>query len=192
MRAVPDFIDRLTARDESAYEELVRAHGPRMLAVASRYLPCLADAEDALQQAFVNVVRSVAAFQRVSSLDTWLHRIVVNCALMTLRRHRRKPETSLNEATATTEAAARWRCRPPATAHQVVAEDETRRLVHLSVNRLPPTQRSVVLLRDVDSLPLADIADLLEVGLATVKTRLHRARRALQRALGPQVLDADA
>jgi RNA polymerase sigma-70 factor (ECF subfamily) len=90
-----------------------------------------------------------------------------------------------------TEVSARWRCWPPATAHELVTGAETRRLVHLSVNRLPPTQRSVLLLRDVDSMPLPDIADLLDVGLSTVKTRLFRARHALQRALGPEVLDTD-
>jgi RNA polymerase sigma-70 factor, ECF subfamily len=190
--AVPDFIDRLIARDESAYEELVRVHGPRMLTVASRYLPCLADAEDALQEAFVNVVRSVAAFQRASSIETWLHRIVVNCALMTLRRRRRKPEAVLDESTVEEGTSARWRCWPPSSAHEVVAAQEMKRLVHLCVNRLPEAQRSVVLLRDVDALPLAEIANLLDVGVSTVKTRLHRARHALQRALGPQLLDVDA
>ena len=184
---VPDFIDRLVARDERAYEELVRLHGPRMLAVASRYLPRLADAEDALQEAFANVVRSVARFQRASSLETWLHRIVVNCALMSLRRRRRKPETTLEESALEGGAASPWRRGPPASAHEVVAREEMKRVVHLSVNRLPETQRSVVLLRDVDALELKDIARLLDVGLSTVKTRLHRARHALHRALAPQL-----
>lgn len=108
--AVPDLVDRLIARDASAYEELVRAHGPRMLAVASRYLPFRADAEDALQDAFTNVFRLIAAFQRASGIDTWLHRLVVDCALMRLRLRRHQPETSRDEAMVPTKASARWRC----------------------------------------------------------------------------------
>ena len=182
---VPDFIDRLVAREASAYEELVRAHGPRMLAVAARYLPCPADAEDALQEAFVNVVRSIARFQRASTLETWLHRIVVNCSLMSLRRRRRRPEALLEESAVESGAASPWRCWPPPSAHDVVVSQETGVAVRRSVDLLPLTQRSALLLRDVDGLPLADIAELLDVGVSTVKIRLHRARHALQHALRP-------
>ncbi len=189
-RATLDFVDRLIARDEAAYEELVRVHGPRMLAVATRYLPRAADAEDALQEAFVNVVRSVANFKRASSLETWLHRIVVNCALMALRRRRRKPETTLEASILEDGASSTLRRWAPPSAHDAVASTEMRALVRRSVDRLPEAQRSVLLLRDVDALELKAIAVLLDVGLSTVKIRLHRARHALQRTLGPMLLEA--
>jgi len=161
-----------------------------MLAVASRYLPHPADAEDALQDALVNVVRSIAKFKRASSIETWLHRVVVNCALMSLRRRRRKPEASLDESALEGAAASPWRSWPPASAHAVVASAEMRGLVRRSVDRLPETQRAVLLLRDVDALELRAIAELLDVGLSTVKIRLHRARHALQHTLGPRLSES--
>jgi RNA polymerase sigma-70 factor (ECF subfamily) len=181
---VPDFIDRLVAHDATAFEELVRDHGPRMLTVASRYLPRVADAEDALQDSFVNVVRSIGGFQRGSTLDTWLHRVVVNCALMSLRRKRRRPESSLEASALDGGTAAPWRRWPPPSAHDVLASEETRQTVRLAMDGLPESQRSILLLRDVDALELKAIAVLLDVGLSTVKIRLHRARHALQAALG--------
>lgn len=188
----PDFIDRLIARDESAYEELVRSHGPRMLAVATRYLPRPADAEDVLQNAFMDVVRFISKFRRASSLDTWLHRVVANRALMRLRSRRRRPETLLEDAALENAGASPRSRRSPESAHDVVALDETRSLVRFAVNRLPEKHRSVLLLRDVESIPLRDIATLLDVGLSTVKTRLHRGRLALQRALAPRLAPSGA
>lgn len=186
-RSIPDFVDRLIACDEGAYEELVRLHGPRMLAVAARYLPRPGDAEDALQEAFGDVVRAIGRFKRASSLETWLHRVVVNRALMQLRRRRRKPVVALEESALEGGAASPWRGGPPASAHDVVATTEMRRIVRSSVDALSEAHRSVLLLRDVEALPLRDIASLLDVGLSTVKTRLHRARHALQRVLGPRL-----
>lgn len=188
-RTVPDFIDRLVAHDTAAFEELVRDHGPRMLAVASRYLPRVVDAEDALQDSFVNVVRSIGGFQRGSSLDTWLHRVVVNCALMSLRRKRRRPETPVEASALDGGAAAPWRRWPPPSAHDVLASAETRLAVRSAIDGLPEAQRSILLLRDVDALELKAIAVLLDVGLSTVKIRLHRARHALQSALGAGIAE---
>ncbi len=183
-RAAPDLVDRLIARDEAAFEELVRTRGPRLLALAARYLPHAADAEDALQDSFVAVVRSVSQFKRTSSLDTWLHRIVVNSALMILRRRRRKPETALGMA-AEVGGVTPWRRRPCPSAHEVAANEELKRGVCRSAGRLPEAQRSVLRLHDLEGLELTAIAELLGVGVSTVKSRLHRARHALQGALAP-------
>lgn len=187
IQAKPDLIDRLCARDGSAYEELVRTHATRMLAVATRYLPNPSDAEDAVQEAFANVFRSVATFERLSTLDTWLHRIVVNCALTTLRRRRRRPESLLDDATLAEGATTRWRGSPPPTAHRLVEDDEAMAQLCRAVGRLPRAQRSVFALRDVESRSMTEVAGLLDVGVSTVKTRLHRARRSLQRTLGSQL-----
>ena len=190
IQAKPDLIDRLCARDGSAYEELVRTHATRMLAIALRYLPNLSDAEDAVQEAFANVFRSVATFERLSTLDTWLHRIVVNCALMTLRRRRRRPESLLDDATLAEGATVPWRGSPPPTAHRVVVDAEATALLSRAVGRLPRAQRSVFSLRDVESRSMTEVAGLLDVGVSTVKTRLHRARQSLQRTLGSQLRES--
>src|SRR5215510_12491477 len=87
----PKLLERLLAGDEQAYEELVRTYGGRMLAVARRFLPVEEDARDAVQDAFLSAFRSISSFEGHAQLSTWLHRIVVNAALMKLRTRRRKP-----------------------------------------------------------------------------------------------------
>lgn len=183
-------IDGLVAGDAGAFEELVRTRGPRMMAVALRYVTRREDAEDALQEAFVAVVRSIRSFSRASALETWLHRIVVNCSLMTLRRRRRKPETSLDEGTMDEGAASPWRRWGAPPAHEILAKAELRTAIRDEIAKLPESQRAVLLLRDVEGLELKEIAELLELGLSTIKIRLHRARHALQAQLGPIVAEA--
>lgn len=180
-----DLVARLMAHEESAFEELVRSHGGRMLAVATRYLPCQADAEDAVQDAFVNVVRSIEGFKRTSSLGTWLHRIVVNCALMRLRTRRRRPEVALDLAAADGMHLVRGSRGVALSPYDAMELAEAQRAVRRSIDRLPEEQRAVLLLRDVDALDLASISEVLDVGLSTVKLRLSHARRTLHRSLSP-------
>lgn len=181
-----DLVDRLVARDATAFEELVRSHGPRMLGVARRDLPQPLDAEDALQDAFVHVVRHIGGFRRACALETWLHRIVVNCALTSLRRAHRvvaaTPEPTVLERSGRPSGRV-----PPPTAHDTLARDETRRALAIGMARLPASQRVLLLLRDVDALEITSIAELLAIRVPTVRVRLHRARRALRRVLRPRM-----
>src|SRR5690242_13935266 len=86
---------RLRAGEAAAYDEFVRAHSPRMLAVTRRILNSEEDAKDAVQDAFVSAFRGLPNFEGGSLLSTWLHRIAVNAALMKLRTRKRKPERSI-------------------------------------------------------------------------------------------------
>jgi RNA polymerase sigma factor (sigma-70 family) len=88
---------RLQRGDEAAYEQLVREHGGAMLAVARRLLRDEDAAREAVQSGFISAFRSIQTFRQDASLSTWLHRIVVNAALMHLRRVHRRPETSIEE-----------------------------------------------------------------------------------------------
>src|SRR4051794_18527306 len=87
-----DLVRRLKAGDEEAYASVVRTLGGRMLAVARRFLDDEDLARDAVQDAFLSAFRSIQSFDGDAQLSTWLHRIVVNAALMRLRTRRRKPE----------------------------------------------------------------------------------------------------
>lgn len=160
-----------------------------MLAVATRYLSKKEDAEDAVQEAFVSVVRSIDGFSRASGLDTWLHRIVVNCALMSLRRRRRKPLTSIEDTVLDEVSESPWRRWEAPPAHEILARSELKTTIREEIALLPEPQRTVLLLRDVEGLELKEIAGLLELGVSTVKIRLHRARQALQARLGPRVVE---
>src|SRR5262245_37271398 len=87
----------LKGGDEQAFETLVRLYGGRMLAVARRFVKSDEDARDVVQSAYLNVFRSLGQFEGQCLIGTWLHRIVVNTALMKLRSRRRKPEASIDD-----------------------------------------------------------------------------------------------
>jgi RNA polymerase sigma-70 factor (ECF subfamily) len=181
---------RLRAGEDEAFEELVRAHSGRMLAVARRFLASEEDARDAVQDAFLSAFRSLDGFQGGSLLSTWLHRIVVNAALMKLRTRRRKPEQSIEELLPgfledghMERPAVEWE-----KGADVLAErKEVRTMVRASIEQLPESYRTVLLLRDIEELDTEETARLMGISSNAVKTRLHRARQALRGLIEPHV-----
>lgn len=180
------FVERLKAGDEKAYETLVREHSGRMLAVARRFLRSEDDAGDAVQEAFVSAFRAIDRFEGGARISTWLHRIVVNAALMKLRTRRRRPEASIDELLP------RWKedghpvdAPEPWSAEKLVQQDQLRGLVQDGIDRLPDSYREVLILRDIEELDTQEAAGALGISTNAVKTRLHRARQALR-----EVLDA--
>ena len=185
--ATPSALDRrasLVDGDDAAYEELVRNEGPRMHALACRYLKNRADADDAVQDAFVAFHRGIGAFDGRSSVETWLHRIVVNRAIDMLRRRLRRSEVPLPSA----ERPLGSDRAPERRSAEAVAEtSDTYARVVAAVDRLPAVQRVVVRLRDIEGLGLDATADALGVNRITVRVRLHRARRSLRAQLARSV-----
>jgi RNA polymerase sigma-70 factor, ECF subfamily len=180
-------LSRLRAGEPAAFEELVRAETGKLLAVARRILPTEEDARDAVQDAFLFAFRSLDRFQGQARLSTWLHRIVVNAALMRLRTARRKREDPLDPLLPTykndghhAERFATW--DDPAT---TIERAENKALVRRLIGELPDGYRTVLLLRDIEGLDTEETAKLLETTPNAVKVRLHRARQALRTLLAP-------
>lgn len=178
----------LRAGDTAAFEATVRKFGGRMLTIARQLLQNDHDAQDAVQDVFVTALRSLANFEGRSSLATWLHRIVVNAALMKLRTQRRRHEQPIEELLPAFLAdghqarpAPRWN----ASALSILERDEVRQSVRQCIDRLPETHRTVLLLRDIQELDTQTVAELLEISPEAVKVRLHRARQALRTLLAP-------
>lgn len=184
--AESQLIARLQAGDDGAFDEVVRGYGPQLLAVLHRYLPDESDAHDALQETFLSMFKAIGRFAGDSSLGTWLHRIAVNAALMKLRRRRRKPEQSLDELLPKFTLDGH-RAQPRGAWSNVPDEAalgrETRMLVRAAIDQLPEGYRTVLLLRDIEERPTEEVAEVLELTPANVKTRLHRARQALRELL---------
>lgn len=193
--AAPDadeqaLLARLRAGENAAFEQLIRAYGGRLLAVARRFLPVEEDARDAVQEAFTSAFRSIGRFQGNARLSTWLHRIVVNAALMKLRTRRRKPEQSIEDLLPgflenghLERPASPWR----KSALEGLERDELRVLMHEKIQVLPESYRNVLLLRDIEDLDTQETAELMGVSEGAVKTRLHRARLALRELLEPHL-----
>jgi RNA polymerase sigma-70 factor (ECF subfamily) len=180
----------LRAGDDRAYERLVVEQGGRLLAVARRFLRNEEDARDCLQECFVQAFRGLPRFEGHARLSTWLHRIVVNAALMKLRSRRAHPEEpiepllpSFHEDGHSTVAYRDW----SPSAEELLERAEVRDLVRAAIERLPETYRTVVILRDFEELDTAEVAELLGVTANAVKIRLHRARQALRQLLDVQL-----
>jgi RNA polymerase sigma-70 factor (ECF subfamily) len=193
--AVPDAADDDTALvealrrgDPDAYEALLRTHGGRLLAVARRLLRHDEDARDAVQEAFLLAFRGLPSFAGRCRLSTWLHRIVVNTALMKIRQRERKPEAPIDDLLPEYQPDGHhvveydeWRLPAP----QKLLREEVRAQVHAAIDRLPESYRTVLLLRDIDEMDTPEVAALLSVTPNAVKIRLHRARQALRTLLDP-------
>ena len=199
--ASPDYgeselVARLQASHASAYAELVRAQGPRMLAVARRLLRSDDDAADAVQEAFISAFRAIGNFEGGAKLSTWLHRIVVNASLMRLRNRTRRPEVSIDELLPKfvddgghIDEPREWRSPEPLDA---LERRETRELVRGLIDELPTDYRTVLLLRDIECLDTKETAEVLGVTPNAAKIRLHRARLALRTLLDPHMRERGA
>lgn len=186
-------LERLKAGDDLAFEELVRASSGRMLSTALRLVRGDEDAHDVVQEAFLLAFRSLPSFEGRCRLSTWLHRIVINVALMKLRSRRRRPEISIEDQLPRFGADG---SRVVET-HDVVDltpadafERETMRLLlRRCMDRLPDSHRTVLLLRDFEDLSTEETAKVLGIRAAAVKVRLHRARQALKTLMQKAMLD---
>jgi RNA polymerase sigma-70 factor, ECF subfamily len=177
---------RLRAGDNGAFRELVREQTPLLLRVTRRLLRSEDEARDAVQDAFVAAFRGLANFRGESRLGTWLYRIAVNAALARLRARAGADEVSLDEWLPrfvedghAAEPSAPW----PADAGAEQAEVRAR--VRASIDRLPETYRTIILLRDIEELTTDEAAEALGISPGAVKVRLHRARQALRTLLDP-------
>ena len=183
------WVRQLQAGDDDAFERLVRTFGGRMLTVARRYVSNEEDAKDVVQTAYLCAFRALSHFEGAAQLSTWLHRIVVNTALMKLRSRRRKPEESIEDLLPAfqedghhVEQFSDW----GAPADQLMERKQTRATVRACIEQLPENYRSVLMLRDIEELSTQEAAEMLTMTPTAVKVRLHRARQALSTLLRKQ------
>ena len=186
---------RLRAGEEAAFVELVRTCGGRMLATARRLLHDEQDARDAVQEALLSAFRGLSRFAGEARLSTWLHRIVVNAALMKLRTRRRRPEASLDELLPRFDEHGEWAERSEATAlegDRWLERQEARNRVRRCIPLLPESLRTVLVLRDLEEMDAETAAELLGISGGALKTRTHRARQALRTLLAREAGEAGA
>ncbi len=186
---------RLREGDESAFEQLVREHGSRMLATARRILASEEDAREAVQEAFLSAFRGLNRFAGGSRLGTWLHRIAINAALMRLRSLKRRHETPIDDLLPPYTAAGHFAEPPEAwaeAASESLLREESKEVVLRKIGELPDPYRIALLLRDIEGLSNQELAEALGVSVNAAKIRVHRARQALKTLLDPYVTGAQA
>ena len=181
-------IEHLALGNGPATERFVREHAGWMLALAQRYVQDASHAEDCVQEAFLQAFRSIGAFEGRSALKSWLHRIVVNAALMKLRSRRLALEQPAEDILAHVD---RPCCRMQAswaelaTPHEILERKEARDLVVAKLMELPDSYRIVLLLRDIEGMSTEETARALAITEGAVKVRLHRARAAFKMLVAP-------
>ena len=187
-------VARLQRGDKIAFREVVRRHREKVYRLALRLTRDDARAQDVVQDAFLQVFRKIGQFQEQSAFSTWLYRITVNAALMRMRSERRHHEAPLEEAspryTEAGEIADPVDDWSPAVDDQA-SNAELAVYAAKAVDKLPETYRSVFILRELEDLSTEEVAQILDLTLPTVKTRLHRARLALRKALAERVKGTD-
>ena len=170
---------------EEAYEELISQYEQPVYSVVYRLLGNQADACDVVQDVFLKIFRGVSAFREQSSLRTWIYRIAVNEA----RNHRRwwarhcRREISLENDVDEREAPIDIAEDPGRSPYEQALDSETRALIEQALTRINPVFRVAVVLRDIQNLSYEEIAEILQVSLGTVKSRILRGREALRKEL---------
>jgi RNA polymerase sigma-70 factor, ECF subfamily len=188
-------LERLRAGDERAFEALVEHNYPTMLAVARHYVSSRAVAEEVVQDAWLTVLRSLDGYERRSTFRTWVLGIVVNLARSRARAERRaiplSPdwEPSVDQARFLPATHPRWphhwAIEPVAwrTPEDQLLASETRKIILEAIDALPPAQREVIVLRDVEGMPSTEVCNILALTDTHQRVLLHRARSRVRNAL---------
>ena len=177
-------LEALQNGDMAEFARLVDAYSTQIYRLALKMLGDEQDAEDVLQNTFMKALQAIAGFEGRSSLSTWLYRIAVNEALMSLRRQKptipvamdyEDDDDELQHPTQFTD----WCCLP----EEDLLSEEARRHLDQAIRRLPEKLRVVFLLRDIEGLSIRETSEALDLTETAVKTRLLRARLNLREQL---------
>jgi len=174
-----ELLARLKTGDRGAFAELVEQHSPHIYNLALRMMGDPAEAEEILQETFLQAVRHIGAFRGQAKLGTWLHRIATNQALMRLRCKRplqvpldESDDSPLEVSSTLTD----WPSRP----ESELLNNEARAEMEKAITTLPENLRIVFILRDIEGLSTAETAETLDLSISAVKSRLLRGRLNLR------------
>ena len=166
--------------DERAFGELVSRYESKVYSLALKMVRNPEDAEDVLQDTFLRAYRGIKSFKGNSTFSTWIYRITANSALMRLRK-RQLPTVSIDDADER-EAPINIADWAPGPVEQMLNQ-ETQTAMTEAIDALPPEFRQVFVLRDIEELSNAEVAEILDLSVAAVKSRLHRARLKVRNRL---------
>src|SRR5690349_1447450 len=189
IQADDELVKLAQAGDRRAFDELVERYRDKVYRLGFKILRHEEDAAEALQDAFLSAYRGLKNFKAESTFSTWLYRIATNAALMKYRK-RRDGHVSLEQSQSSNEDAepiqlTDWSTQPV----QDLLDAETRDVMEEGISRLSEELRTVFVLRDVEGLSNAEVADVLHLTVAAVKSRLHRARLELRARLNRYFAD---
>lgn len=181
-----ELVRRALEGDFEAFEGIVRRYQDKAYRLAWSLVKDDAEAQDVLQEAFLNVYRKLDTFEGGAKFSSWLYRVVVNAALMRLRKLRRRREVGVDDLEVVIGAAdvaessmASWKSR----ADEAAENQELRQKIIDAIDELEPKYQAVFILKEIEGMSLEEIGEVLELSIPAVKTRLHRARLFLRATL---------
>jgi len=174
-----EVVTRVLAGDTALFEVIMRRHNQRLYRTVRAILGGDDEAEDAMQDAYIQAYRNLGQFEGRSTLATWLTRIAVNQCLSRLRKHRHIYPINTELEKKMFEKIDDGKPGP----EKQMLNREARHVLELAIEQMPPRYRSVLILRDVEGLSTAEAAEALGMSVDAVKVNLHRARPYLRKAL---------
>jgi RNA polymerase sigma-70 factor (ECF subfamily) len=186
----PDLVSRIVGGSEAAFTVLMRRYNQTLYRTARSILKDDAEAEDAVQEAYLLAYKAMPSFRGDAKLSTWLVRIVVNESIARMRKRTRRGEVIHLDGETHEDVRAAEGVMSEATPDQperLALQAEARRLLEAKIDKLPDAFRTVFILRALEEMTVEEAAESLGINQATVRTRYFRARSLLREALAREI-----
>jgi RNA polymerase sigma-70 factor (ECF subfamily) len=176
---------RVQKGDKTAFDLLVRKYQHKVAKLISRYVRDRREVEDVTQEAFIKAYRAIGGFRGESAFYTWLYRIAVNTAKNYLESQSRRPPGSDMEIESAELIEGGEGLRDQATPERQMLTNEIATTVHRVLELLPPDLRTAITLREIEGMSYEEIAEVMDCPIGTVRSRIFRAREAIDQELRP-------
>ncbi|HEY0943033.1 MAG TPA: RNA polymerase sigma factor RpoE [Steroidobacter sp.] len=180
-----ELVRRVQAGDQTAFNLLVLKYQHRVLKLVGRFVNDAAEAEDVAQEAFLKAYRALASFRGDSAFYTWLYRIAINTAKNALVSQRRRPVDFDLDLQDPEQYDRQAKLKEADTPEAVLLTDEIRAVVEEAMEQLPEDLRTAIVLRELEGLSYEEIAEAMDCPVGTVRSRIFRAREAIDKKLKP-------
>lgn len=178
-------VERVQAGDKKAFDVLVLKYQQKIASLVSRYIRDQHEVLDVVQEAFIKAYRALPNFRGDSAFYTWLYRVAINTAKNHLATQARRPPNDDVEADVAEQTDAGVKLKEHATPENLAMQDEIASTIQLALDELPDDLRTAIVLRELDGLSYDEIAQTMECPIGTVRSRIFRARDAIDKKLAP-------
>ncbi len=180
-----ELVRRVQRGDKTAFNLLVRKYQSKLTSLVSRFVSHQGDIDDVVQEAFIKAYRALPGFRGESAFYTWLYRIAVNTAKNYLTAAGRKPPSSDVDVDDGMNPAVSEALKENASPERILLTEEIKRVIFSTIDQLPDDLKTAITLREIDGLSYEDIATIVDCPVGTVRSRIFRAREAIDNALKP-------
>lgn len=182
---VQELVKRAQQGDRKAFDMLVLKYQQRVISLVSRYVTTPSDAQDIAQEVFIKVYRALPRFRGESAFYTWMYRIAVNTAKNHLINKFRRPLDTAQDIDKTEQIEVANTLKHEETPEHLLLTDEIERIVIERINSLPEDLKMAIILREIEGLSYEEISETMECPIGTVRSRIFRAREAIDKDLKP-------